>query len=49
MKEWTKEVEVYREKIKNMGEGEAYQYLWDEYFKYHRLSKQAHDWLVKWL
>lgn len=49
MKDWTKEVEEYKEKIKDMSEEEAYKFLWDEYFFKHNLSKRAHDWLIKWL
>lgn len=49
IRDWTEEVEIYKEKIKDMGEDEVYQFLWDEYYKYHRLSKRAHDWLVMWI
>lgn len=48
MKDWTKEVEIYTEKIKGMEELDAYQFLWDAYMN-NDLSKRAHDWLVMWL
>ena len=46
--DWTKEVEIYKEKIKGMPEDTVYDYLWQEY-KQGRLSKRAHDWLIKWV
>lgn len=49
MKDWTKEVEEYNEKIKGMDIDEAYDFLWKEYYIEHRLSKHAHDWIIKWL
>lgn len=48
MKDWTKEVKEYTEKIKGMSEDDAYEYLWKEYRK-GNLSKRAHDWMVKFL
>lgn len=47
MKDWTKEVEQYKEIIKDMSEDDVYTYLWDEY-RNNRISKKAHDWLVMW-
>ena len=46
MRDWTKEVETYKEKIKGLSEEVVYDYLWDEYYNKHNLSKRAHDWLV---
>ena len=48
MKDWTKEVEIYTEKIKGMDEDTVYDFLWNEYIN-GKLSKRAHDWLVKFL
>lgn len=49
MKDWTKEVEEYSKKIEGMSEPEAYNFLWNEYYFEHRLSKRAHDWLIMWI
>ena len=48
MKDWTKEVEEYKEKIKDIIEDEVYDFLWNEYYFKHNLSKRAHDWLIMW-
>ena len=48
MKDWTKEVEEYKEKIKGIDEDEVYDFLWSEY-RAGKLSKRAHDWLVRWI
>lgn len=48
MKDWTKEVKDYEEKIKGMDEEEVYDFLWNEFQK-GKISKRAHDWLVKFI
>ena len=48
MKDWTKEVEIYKEKIEGMDEDFIYEFLWNEY-QNKKISKKAHDWLIMWI
>lgn len=49
MKDWTKEVDEYEAKIKDMSAVDACNFLWREYYFEHRLSRRAHNWLVMWI
>lgn len=46
--DWTEEVANYRPIIEKMKESEACQFLWEEYYFKHKLSKKAHNWLLYW-